>query len=122
MRAACGALAALALGLRGRGYFSGPDPGGGVAGEPVRTDGAWLLVLSMAGSFFFDVAYHFLVPGPDNVSTLPPSAWTLAFRVSAVLVVLASVFGFFVGVRALRELLPRRAGRWTTLRFAQGRG
>ena len=66
--------------------------------------GAWLLVLSMAGSLVFDVAYHFLVPGPDNVFTLPSGAWTLAFRVSAVLVALASGVGFLAGVRALREL------------------
>ena len=66
--------------------------------------GAWLLVLSMAGSFVFDVAYHFLVPGPDNVSTLLPGGWTLAFQVSAILVALASGFGFLIGVRALREL------------------
>ncbi len=86
--------------------------------------GAWLLVFSMAGSFVFDVAYHFLVPGPDNVFTLPSGAWTPAFRVSAVLVALASGVGFLVGVRALRELSPAvgRSVIDATVRPGVGRG
>jgi hypothetical protein len=62
-----------------------------------RLAGAWLLLASMAGSFLFDIAYHFLVPGPDNVFTLRPSAWLATFWASSVLLVLVSGLGTLVG-------------------------
>jgi hypothetical protein len=37
---------------------------------PLRLAGARLLLGSMAGSLASDCAYHFLIPGPDNVFTL----------------------------------------------------
>ena len=64
---------------------------------PYRPVGAWLLLVSMAGSFVFDLAYNFLIPGPDNVSTLQPGAWLVPFRASALLLVVASGAGSLVG-------------------------
>ena len=75
--------------------------------------GAWLLLASMAGSFVFDLAYHFLIEGPDNVFTLDPGAWVAPFQVSSVLVVGVSGIGVLVGGRAVRGL--SRPG--TTERF-----
>ena len=66
--------------------------------------GAWLLLASMAGSFVFDLAYHFLIEGPDNVFTLDPGAWVAPFQVSSVLVVGVSGIGVFVGGLAVRGL------------------
>ena len=84
--------------------------------------GAWLLVLSTAGSFVFGVVHHFLVPGPDNALALPAGDWKLAFVVSAVLVALASGFGFLIGVRALRELSSTTDGSMVDAPVGPGAG
>jgi hypothetical protein len=68
---------------------------------PYRPVGAWLLLVSMAGSFVFDLAYLFLIPGPDNLSTLQPGAWLIPFRASAPLLVVVSGAGSLVGVWAV---------------------
>src|SRR5919112_538230 len=47
--------------------------------------GAWLLLASMAGSFVFDLTYHFLIEGPDNVFTLQPGVWLVAFWSSSLI-------------------------------------
>jgi hypothetical protein len=78
--------------------------------SPYRLAGAWLLFGSMAGSLVFDLAYHFLLEGPDNVSTLEPGAWLVPFRLSAVLLVAMSGLGVLVGgwaVFRLSRLQPR---------------
>src|SRR5919112_1159036 len=75
--------------------------------------GAWLLLASMAGSFVFDLAYHFLIEGPDNVFTLDPGAWVAPFQVSSVLVVGVSGIGVLVGGLAVRGLSrPGATGRF----------
>jgi len=71
---------------------------------PLRLAGAWLLLGSMAGSLAFDFAYHFLIPGPDNVFTLEPGAWLAPFWVSTVLLVAASGLGALVGGWAVLRL------------------
>ena len=63
-----------------------------------RRGGAWLLLASMAGSFVFGLAYHFLIAGPDNAFALEPGAWQTAFRVSAAFLLLAQGTGCLVGV------------------------
>ena len=68
-----------------------------------RRRGAWLLFLAMAGAFGFDLAYHFLFPGLDNVSTLQPGAWRVPFAGSAVLVSLLSGLGAVVGAALLLD-------------------
>ena len=65
--------------------------------------GAWLLLLSMAGAFVFDLTYHFVVPGPDNVFSLRAGAWRAPFVGSAVLVSLLSGVGALIGARLLSE-------------------
>ena len=71
---------------------------------PLRLVGAWLLFGAMSGSFVFALAYHFLIPGPDNVFTLEPGAWLIPFRVSAALLVATSGLGALVGGWAVRGL------------------
>lgn len=53
----------------------------------------WLLALSMAGSFFFGLWYHFLAGGADNVLTMPPDSVHVAFRVTAVLLAILEAIG-----------------------------
>lgn len=69
-----------------------------------RLSGAWLLAASMAGSFFFGLIYHYLVPGFDNVFTQPPGAWRTAFGVTAALLLLLQGMGCMVGLWASRVL------------------
>jgi hypothetical protein len=64
----------------------------------------WLLLASMVGSFVIGLAYHFLIPGPDNAFTLEPGAWQRAFWVSAVLLSLIEGAGSLVGVWILNQL------------------
>ena len=78
--------------------------------SPYRLAGAWLLFGSMVGSLVFDLAYHFLLEGPDNVFTLEPGAWLVPFRLSAVWLVAMSGLGVLVGgwaVFRLSRLQPR---------------
>jgi hypothetical protein len=77
---------------------------------PYRLAGAWLLLASMVGSFAFDFAYHFLIPGPDNVFSLEPGTWLLPFWGSAVLLVAVSGVGTLVGGWTVRRL-SRSQGR-----------
>lgn len=77
-------------------YFA-PIVAAALLWTPYRLMGAWLLLGSMAGAFAFDFAYHFLIPGPDNVFTLQPGAWAAPFWASSVLLVVASGIGTVVG-------------------------
>lgn len=70
---------------------------------PYRLVGAWLLLTSMAGSFAFDFAYHFLIPGSDNVFTLRQGAWVAPFWVSSVVLVAVSGVGTLVGRWAVHK-------------------
>src|SRR6185436_312295 len=50
--------------------------------------GLVLLVISMAGSLIFGVAYHYVVISPDHVSHIPPGDSQGLFRTTALLLVL----------------------------------
>ena len=65
--------------------------------------GLVLLVISMAGSLIFGVAYHYVVISPDHVSHIPPGDAQGLFRTTALLLVLTELFGVVVGLWALRE-------------------
>ncbi len=88
--------------------------------SPLRLAGAWLLLVSMAGSFVFDLAYHFLIAGPDNVFTLEPGAWVALFGLSSVLLVAVSGIGVLVGAWAVRGLSrPRTSEKFVPLQKGQ---
>ena len=65
--------------------------------------GLVLLILSMAGSLIFGVAYHYVVISPDHVSHLPPGDAQDLFRTTALLLVLTELFGLLVGLWGLRK-------------------
>ena len=65
--------------------------------------GLVLLVISMAGSLIFGVAYHYVVISPDHISHLPPGDAQGLFRTTALLLVLTELFGVVVGFWGLRE-------------------
>jgi cytochrome bd-type quinol oxidase subunit 2 len=62
-----------------------------------------LMVISMAGSLIFGVAYHYIVISPDHVSHLPPGDAHGLFQTTALLLVLTEFFGIVVGLSGLRE-------------------
>ena len=66
--------------------------------------GLVLLVISMAGSLIFGVAYHYVVISPDHVSHIPPGEAQGLFRMTALLLVLTEVFGIAVGLWGLRKI------------------
>ena len=66
--------------------------------------GLVLLVISMAGSLIFGVAYHYVVISPDHVSHLPPGDAQGLFRTTALLLVLTELFGVVVGLWGLRRM------------------
>ena len=42
--------------------------------------GALLLFGSMLGALLFGIAFHYLLPGSDNVADVPPGLWQLPFQ------------------------------------------
>ena len=62
-----------------------------------------LMVISMAGSLIFGVAYHYIVISPDHVSHLPPGDAQGLFQTTALLLVLTELLGIVVGLLGLRE-------------------
>jgi hypothetical protein len=85
---------------------------------PLPLAGAWLLLVSMAGSFVFDLAYHFPIPGPDNVFTLQPGMWLIPFWVTSVLLVVVSGLGCLMGGWVVVQLSRPRTPTPSTARRA----
>lgn len=90
--------------------FLAPIAAAGLLWTSLRLAGAWLLFGSMAGSLIFDLAYHFLIGGPDNAFTLESGVWVAPFQVTSVLLVLASGLGVLVGGWAVRRLSRQKTG------------
>jgi hypothetical protein len=59
--------------------------------------GALLLLGSMLGALLFGLAYHFVLPGADNIAQVPPGAWRTPFVVTAVLLAALEAAGAVVG-------------------------
>lgn len=74
---------------------------------PWRRAGAWLLLLSMLGSFVFGAYHHFVAVSPDNLSQVAPGAWGTWFRLSAVLLGVVEAFGCGAGLQALLQCAGR---------------
>lgn len=59
--------------------------------------GAWLLFVSMLGALLFGVAYHLVLPGPDNIMQMVGRPWAILFQASAVLLAVLEMSGTVVG-------------------------
>jgi len=64
--------------------------------------GGWLL-LFLAVPLAIGGYSHFLSPGSDNVFRMAPSELTVAFRVSAVLLLVLELLSCWVAVQILRD-------------------
>src|SRR5262249_54493809 len=59
--------------------------------------GALLLCASMLGALLFGIAFHFVLPGPDNVAEVPLGQWRNPFLVTSVLLAMIEAAGAVVG-------------------------
>jgi len=64
--------------------------------------GAWWMLVSMAGSALFNVYFHFLLIGPDNISSVNLDGWGLVFLGTAIFLAATEVWGVSVSFRLLR--------------------
>ncbi len=69
-----------------------------------RLAGAWLLIGSLAGALLFGLAFHYLIPGADNVFTLEPGVWRGPFSATAAFVAFSETLGTLVGIWAVVRL------------------
>jgi hypothetical protein len=67
-----------------------------------RRVGGALLLLSMTGALLFGAYYHFLLAGPDHVSSVHSQGWGVAFQLTAFLLAITEVFGASAAFRVLR--------------------
>ena len=75
--------------------------------------GARLMTLSMTGSFFFGLYYHFIAMTIDHVghvAGLEPVFWSAVFIITAILLAVSEVLGALAGYSILR----------TKVRFFEG--
>lgn len=64
--------------------------------------GAWLMLASMALSALFNVYFHFLLIGPDNISSVALDGWGFVFLGTAIFLAATEVWGVSVSFRLLR--------------------
>lgn len=64
--------------------------------DPERA-GAALLTVSMVGAFVFGTYFHYLVPNPDHVASIPAGPWHVHFVWTAAAIALSEFAGAVLG-------------------------
>ncbi len=64
--------------------------------------GNWLLLGSLAGSFFFGLYNHFIVISPDHVSQVSFTGWGILFQVTAILILIVDGLGCWISIQVLK--------------------
>jgi hypothetical protein len=82
--------------------FAAPVVAGGLLIARQLRTGAWLMLVSMAGAALFNVYFHFLLIGPDNISSVTLDGWGLTFLGTAIFLAATEVWGVSVSFRLLR--------------------
>jgi hypothetical protein len=59
--------------------------------------GAALLAASMAAALLFGLTFHYLVPNPDNVASIPAGPWHLHFTWTAAAIAVSELLGTALG-------------------------
>ena len=60
--------------------------------------GLTLLAISLAGSLFFGLYYHYVAISPDHVAHLPPGPQQGRFQLTAALLAISELFGVIVAL------------------------
>jgi len=84
--------------------FIAPLVAGGLLLARWLRAGAWLMLVSMAGSALFNVYFHFLLVGPDSVSSVNLDGWGFVFLGTAIFLAATEAWGVTVAVRLLRAV------------------
>ena len=69
--------------------------------------GSMLFLAAMLGSLVFGVSNHFMMPGPDNVASVPAGFWQAFFQISALLLAIMEAIGTLLGVQLVWFSLRR---------------
>jgi hypothetical protein len=74
--------------------------------------GGLLLLTSMLAALVFGVVFHYVLPGPDHVASVPAGSWQLLFQLTAGLLALCEAIGAVVGALILYRFnrAPFQAG------------
>ncbi|RMD61718.1 MAG: hypothetical protein D6826_09185 [Alphaproteobacteria bacterium] len=82
--------------------IAAPIVAGGLVWTSCRRAGAFLLAASMFAALVFGLSHHFLVPGTDNIASVPAAGWGARFRLSAFLLAIVEAWGSAVGWWGIR--------------------
>jgi len=82
--------------------FAAPLAAGGLLLWRRVVAGAWLMLLSMGGALVFGVYFHFLLIGPDNISSVNLYGWGMLFVASAFFLAAIEAWGVTVALRLMR--------------------
>ncbi len=63
--------------------------------------GALLLLFSMLASLVFGIAYHVLLPGPDNMFKVGQGVWAIVFQTTGPALSVLEALGVLAGIRLL---------------------
>lgn len=66
--------------------------------------GSWLLLSSIAGSFFFGLYNHFIAISPDHVSQVSFTGWGMLFQVTAILILIVDGIGCWISILVLKTI------------------
>jgi len=91
--------------------FIGPVVAMALLWTRLQKMGLGALLVTMAGSLFFGLAYHFFVPGSDNALELPPGHWESLFKTSATWLAVIETGGVAWCVWALKSTTRRKECR-----------
>jgi len=75
--------------------------GGLMLGRNLRS-GAWLMLVSMAAGALFGIYFHFLLIGPDNISSISLDSWGFVFLGTSIFLAATEVWGVTAAFRLLR--------------------
>jgi hypothetical protein len=68
---------------------------------PAAQIGAWMIAMTMMGSFVFGLINHFVLDSPDHVAHVDPQ-WRLLFTLTAVLLAVTEAVGLGLAIQVAR--------------------
>ncbi len=82
--------------------YAAPLAAGGLLVARRLCAGGWVLLVSMGCAALFNIYVHFLLVGPDSVSSINIDGWGLVFLGTAIFLAATEIWGASVATRLLR--------------------